>query len=136
MNVNKAIIVGRLTGPAEIRTTQSGQNVATFRMATNNFWTDKGGQKQERTEYHSIVLWGRLAEVAGKYLVKGQECYIEGRLQTRAYQKKDGTEQRITEIIGENMQLGSRPATHHEHEYQEPAVTPATGEEEIPTIEL
>ena len=108
MNVNKAILVGRLTRDPDMRTTPSGQSVATISMATNNFWTDKSGTRQERTEFHNVVLWGRLAEIAGQYLTKGQECFIEGRLQTREYTAKDGTQKKITEIVGENMQLGSR----------------------------
>lgn len=108
MNVNKVILVGRLTRDPDMRTTPSGQSVATLSMATNNFWTDKSGTKQEKTEFHNVVLWGRLAEIAGQYLTKGQECFIEGRLQTREYTAKDGTQKKITEIVGENMQLGSR----------------------------
>lgn len=108
MNVNKAILVGRLTKDPDMRTTQSGQSVVTISMATNNFWTDKSGTKQEKTEFHNVVLWGRLAEIASQYLTKGQECFIEGRLQTREYTAKDGSQRRITEIVGENMQLGSR----------------------------
>ncbi|MGK2849121.1 MAG: single-stranded DNA-binding protein [Minisyncoccota bacterium] len=108
MNVNKVILVGRLTRDPDMRTTQSGQSVATLSMATNNFWTDKSGTKQEKTEFHSVVLWGRLAEIAGQYLTKGQECFVEGRLQTREYTAKDGTQKKITEVIGEIMQLGSR----------------------------
>lgn len=109
MNVNKVILVGRLTRDPETRSTTSGQSVTSLSMATNNFWTDKSGTKQERTEFHSVVLWGRLGEVAGQYLTKGQECYIEGRLQTRQYTAKDGSERKVTEVIGEVMQLGSRP---------------------------
>ncbi len=108
MNVNKAILVGRLTREPEMRTTQSGQSVVTLSMATNNFWTDKSGTKQERTEFHNVVLWGRLAEIASQYLTKGQECFIEGRLQTREYTAKDGSQRKVTEIVGENMQLGNR----------------------------
>lgn len=147
MNVNKVILVGRLTRDPDMRTTPSGQSVATLSMATNNFWTDKSGTRQERTEFHSVVLWGRLAEIALQYLTKGQECFIEGRLQTREYTAKDGTQRKVTEIIGENMQLGARaqgsgqggyqkaqsaaPAAHSE------ASTKATSsEEEIPTINL
>lgn len=109
MNVNKVILVGRLTRDPETRSTNGGQTVATIGIATNNYWTDKAGQRQERTEFHNIVLWGRLAEIAGQYLTKGQEAYFEGRLQSRTYTGKDGIERRITEIVGENMQLGSRP---------------------------
>src|SRR3990167_9839198 len=108
MNVNKAILVGRLTRDPDMRTTPSGQSVATISMATNNFWTDKSGTRQERTEFHNVVLWGRLAEIASQYLTKGQECFIEGRLQTREYTAKDGSQRRVTEIVGENMQLGNR----------------------------
>lgn len=155
MNVNKAIIVGRLTRDPEIRTTPGGQSVASFSIATNNFWTDKGGTRQERTEFHNIVLWGRLAEIAGQYLTKGQECFVEGRLQTRKYTGKDGAERSVTEIVGENMQLGNRAQGGQgsgQGGYQggarsaAPAAAGAAGgagatksapaEEEIPTINL
>ncbi len=109
MNVNKVILVGRLTRDPEIRTTGSGQTVATLGMATNNYWTDKSGQRQEKTEFHTVVLWGKVAEIAGQYLTKGAEAFIEGRLQTRVYAGKDGVERKTTEIVGESMQLGSRP---------------------------
>lgn len=151
MNVNKAIIVGRLTRDPEIRTTPGGQSVASFSMATNSFWTDKGGTRQERTEFHNVVLWGRLAEIAGQYLTKGQECFVEGRLQTRKYTAKDGTERSVTEIVGENMQLGNRAQGSGQGGYQgaRSAAPAAAGagagaaaqksapvEEEIPTINL
>jgi single-strand DNA-binding protein len=144
MNVNKAILVGRLTRDPEMRTTPTGQSVATLSMATNNFWTDKSGQKQEKTEYHNVVLWGRQAEIASQYLTKGQECYIEGRLQTRAYTAKDGSERRVTEVIGETMQLGAR-AQGSAQGGSRPAMAAAAPsgagksapvEEEIPTINL
>ena len=109
MNLNKVMLVGRLTRDVEVRNTPSGQTVAAISIATNRFWKDKNGQRQDQTEFHNIVLWGRLAEIAGQYLSKGQEAYIEGRLQTRKYTAKDGTERRVTEIVAENMQLGSRP---------------------------
>ncbi len=109
MNVNKAILVGRLTRDPETRTTPSGQTVATIGLATSHRWNDKGGQKQEKTEFHTIILWGRTAEVAAQYLTKGQEAYFEGRIQTRSYTGKDGIERRVTEIVAESMQLGSRP---------------------------
>src|SRR5665647_2369072 len=101
MNVNKVVLVGRVTRDPEMRTTPTGQSVATLSIATNNFWTDKSGTKQEKTEFHNVVLWGRLAEIAGQYLTKGQECFIEGRLQTREYTAKDGSLKKITEIVGE-----------------------------------
>jgi len=108
MNLNKVLLVGRLTRDPEIRNTTSGQTVASISLATNRFWKDKNGQKQDKTEFHNVVLWGRLAEIAGQYLTKGQECFIEGRMETRKYTAKDGTERRTTEVVAENMQLGSR----------------------------
>jgi len=144
MNVNKVILVGRLTRDPEVRTTPGGQSVASLSLATNSFWTDKGGQRQERTEFHNVVLWGRQAEVASQYLTKGQECFIEGRLQTREYTAKDGSQRKVTEIIGENMQLGSRAQGSGQGGYQggarsaapAPAAKAAPAEEEIPTINL
>ncbi|OGI21950.1 MAG: hypothetical protein A2808_02275 [Candidatus Moranbacteria bacterium RIFCSPHIGHO2_01_FULL_55_24] len=142
MNVNKVILVGRLTRDPEIRTTPGGQSVASLSMATNSYWTDKSGVRQERTEFHNVVLWGRLAEVAGQYLTKGQECYVEGRLQTRAYTAKDGTERKVTEVVGENMQLGSRAQGQGSQSGAPRAAAapresqPAAKEEEIPTINL
>ena len=109
MNVNKVILVGRLTRDPETRSTQSGQTVTTIGLATSHRWSDKSGQKQEKAEFHTIIVWGRLAEIASQYLTKGQEAYFEGRLQTRAYTGKDGVERRVTEIVAENMQMGSRP---------------------------
>ena len=156
MNVNKVILVGRLTRDPDMRTTPTGQSVATLGMATNHHWTDKSGQKQEKTEFHTVVLWGRLAEIAGQYLTKGQECFVEGRLQSRAYTDKAGQERKTTEIIGETMQLGSRaqgaggqtgggyptsssaarpaPAAQRPAPSQQQAAAPM--EEEIPTINL
>lgn len=148
MNVNKVILVGRLTRDPEVRTTGSGQTVATLGMATNHHWTDKSGQRQEKTEFHTVVLWGRLAEIAGQYLAKGAEAFVEGRLQTRAYTGKDGIERKTTEIVGESMQLGSRPQGQgggYAPRQEGPArPTAAAGtaatqmpkEEDIPTINL
>ncbi|MFH1183295.1 MAG: single-stranded DNA-binding protein [Candidatus Moraniibacteriota bacterium] len=142
MNVNKVILVGRLTRDPEIRATASGQSVASISLATNSFWKDKSGQKQERTEFHNVVLWGRLAEIAGQYMVKGAEAYIEGRLQTRKYTAKDGTEKRTTEIVGENMQLGAKPQNRPytpgvpSASSAAPAPEAKAPEEAIPTINL
>jgi len=121
MNVNKVILVGRLTRDPEVRNTPSGQSVATLSMATNRFWKDKSGQRQDKTEYHNIVLWGRLAEIAGQYLVKGQEAYLEGRMETRKYTGKDGIERRTTEVVAENMQLGSKAQGTSNPNYSRPS---------------
>jgi len=147
MNLNKVMLVGRLTRDPEIRNTPSGQTVATISIATNRVWKDKAGQKQEKTEFHNVVLWGRTAEIAGQYLTKGQEAYIEGRLETRKYTGKDGVERRTTEVVGEVMQLGSRAGQGGGGgSFQKPASSfqptqtnnqPAkVVEEEIPTINL
>ena len=109
MNINKVTLVGRLTRDPEIRTTNSGSTVASVSMATNRYWTDASGQKQEATEFHNLVIFGKLAELAGQYLVKGQECYFEGRSQTRSYVGKDNVERRVTEVVVTEMQFGSRP---------------------------
>ena len=107
--VNKVILIGNLGGDPELRQTPSGTSVATFTLATNETWTDKDGQKQERTEWHRIVAWARLAEICGQYLTKGRQVYIEGRLQTRSWEDRQGNQRKTTEIIAQNMQmLGGR----------------------------
>ncbi|HLB51246.1 MAG TPA: single-stranded DNA-binding protein [Patescibacteria group bacterium] len=136
MNLNKVILIGRLTRDPEVRTTSSGQSVTNIGLATNRVWNDKNGQRQEKTEFHTVILWGRLAEIAGQYLTKGQETFIEGRLETRSYTGKDGVERRTTEIVAENLQLGSRPQGNRSATAA-PTQTPAQQkEEEIPTINL
>jgi single-strand DNA-binding protein len=107
--VNKAIVIGNLGSDPEVRFTPSGQAVANFRIATNESWTDKNGQKQERTEWHRIVAWGKLGERCGEYLAKGRQCYVEGRLQTREWTDKEGKKNYTTEIVATNVQfLGGR----------------------------
>jgi single-strand DNA-binding protein len=109
MSVNKVILVGNLGANPEVRYTQGGQAVANLRIATTERWTDKGGQKQEATEWHRVVLWGKLADIASQYLVKGRQVYIEGRIRTRQWQDQQGQKRFSTEIVGLNMQmLGSR----------------------------
>lgn len=109
MNLNKVILVGRLTSAPDARTLPSGQSVSNFSLATNRIWNDKDGNRQETTEFHNIVLFGKLADVANRYLVKGATCLIVGRLQTRSWQGKDGQKRYRTEVIGEELQLGPRP---------------------------
>lgn len=108
MNLNKVFIIGRLTQDPEVRSTQSGQSVATVRMATNRVWTDKSGQKQEGTEFHTVVAWGRLGEIAGQYLKKGGLAMFEGRLQTRSWVDQNNNKRYSTEIVAESLQLGPR----------------------------
>jgi single-strand DNA-binding protein len=97
--VNKVILVGNLGKDPEVRYTPGGQAVANFTIATNENWTDKQGQKQERTEWHRIVVWGKTAELCGEYLSKGRQVYIEGRLQTREWTNKEGAKQYTTEVV-------------------------------------
>jgi single-strand DNA-binding protein len=97
--VNKVILVGNLGKDPEVRYTPGGQAVANFTIATNENWTDKQGQKQERTEWHRIVVWGKAAELCGEYLSKGRQVYIEGRLQTREWNNKEGAKQYTTEVV-------------------------------------
>lgn len=143
MNLNKAYIIGRLTADPQLRSTKTGQSVASFSVATNRYWT-KDGQRQEETEYHNIVVWGKQAETAAQYLKKGQEALVEGRIQTRNYEDQSGNKRYVTEIIADRVQFGakagggssggapafSKPAARQEDQSQE------VKEEEIPTIDL
>ena len=103
--VNKVILIGNLGADPEIRYTSSGTAVANFRMATTERWTTPNGEKEERTEWHRIVAWGRQAEIAGEYLSKGNQVYFEGRLQTRSWEDKDGVKHYTTEIVVRDMIL-------------------------------
>jgi single-strand DNA-binding protein len=105
MSVNKVILVGRLGQNPEVRYTPSGAAVANFSIATNESWMDKQGQKQEKTEWHRIVVWGKLAELCSKYLTKGRQAYVEGRLQTRQWQDKDGQTKYTTEVQAQTIQF-------------------------------
>lgn len=108
--INKAILVGRLGQDPEIRYTASGTAMTTFSVATSEKWKDKNsGEMQERTEWHRIVAWGKLGEICGEYLGKGRQVYIEGRIQTRQWEDKDGNKRYTTEIVANEMKmLGSR----------------------------
>lgn len=150
MNLNKVIIVGRVTVDPQLRNTTSGQAVSGFSVATNRVWTDKSGAKQESAEFHNVVVWGRQAEIASQFLTKGSMVLIEGRLQTRSWQDKQGQQRKTTEIVCERMQLGPRPAGQGQggdrgvgggRAPAEPAAEKAAGstsspQEEIPTINL
>ncbi len=130
--VNKVILVGNLGADPEVRYTQSGSPVANLRIATSERWKDKqSGEPQERTEWHRVVLFGRLGEIAEQYLRKGSQVYIEGRLQTRKWQGQDGQDRYTTEIVGNDMQmLGGRGGegggnSHGAERYEAP---PASGQ--------
>lgn len=108
MNLNKVFILGNLTRDPEVRTTPGGQQVASFGIATNRVWYNQNKEKNQEVEFHNIVVWGRLAEIAGQYLTKGKMVLIEGRIKTRSWQAQDGTKKYRTEIIAESMQMGPK----------------------------
>lgn len=142
--INKVILVGRLGNDPEIRYTQQGVAVTNFNMATSENWMDKGGQKQERTEWHRIVVWGKMAETCSQYLAKGRQVYVEGRLQTRQWEDKDAQKRYTTEIIALTVQFldrgtaekGAAPSVSSGDEsggaYHSPDMPPVGAEDEIP----
>lgn len=132
-SLNKVLLIGNLGKDPEVRYTASGTAVTSFSLATSEKFKNKGGEWEERTEWHNVTLWGRLAEIAGEYLGKGKTVYIEGRLQTRKWQDKEGKDRYTTEIVGEKMQMLSKKDTERESDpdpgsfYQ-----PPDSEDEIP----
>ncbi|KPK78817.1 MAG: single-stranded DNA-binding protein [candidate division Zixibacteria bacterium SM23_73] len=134
MNLNKIILVGRLTNDPQLRNTPSGSPVCSFGLATNRIWSDRAtGEKKKQTEFHNIVLWRRLAEIASQYLSKGSLVLIEGRIQTRSWEDPSGNRRQRTEIVAERMQLAPKsiskemPSPQKQEEPQ--------NKEEIPIIE-
>jgi len=130
--VNKVILVGNLGADPETRYTAGGSAVTNVRLATTDAWKDKqSGEQQERTEWHRVVFWGRLAEIAAEYLRKGSQIYVEGRIQTRKWQGQDGQDRWTTEIVGNEMQmLGSRGSAQSpppDFDGGEPAQASASG---------
>ena len=134
MNLNKVFLIGNLTSDPELRNTPSGQPVCSFRIATNRIWNDRSsGQQQQKTEYHNIVAWRRLAEIASQFLNKGGLVFIEGRLETKSWQDPSGNKRYRTEILAERMQLGPRGfAKSSSSFFPEEKSNP---QEEIPIIE-
>jgi single-strand DNA-binding protein len=107
--VNKVILIGRLGKDPEVKYTQGGTAIARFSLATDEFWKDQNGERQQRTEWHNIVAWDKLADICGQYLTKGKQVYIEGKLQTRSWEDKEGNKRYTTEIRADNMvMLGTR----------------------------
>ena len=137
MNLNKVFVLGRLTADPQLRSTTTGQQVGSFGLATNRVWFDKNKQKQEATEFHNIVVWGRQAEVASRFLFMGSLVLIEGRIQTRTWDDKQGQKRKTTEIIAERLQLGPKPAMAGSRDQagaDQRATSPPT--EEIPVINV
>ena len=143
MNLNRAIIIGRVTQDPQLRTTPSGQQVCSFSVATNRIWNDNDTrERQEKTEFHNVVAWRRLAEIANQYLKRGSLVMIEGRIETRSWNDQSGNRRYRTEIVTENMQLGPRPAgTQTDGGFQRPSQNSSeksaspSQQEDIPTIE-
>ena len=107
--INKVLLIGNLGADPDMRYTPSGAGVCEMRIATNESWTDKSGEKQERTEWHRVVVWGKRAELCAKYLQKGRQCFVEGRLRTRSWEDRDGNKRYTTEIVATDVQfLGGR----------------------------
>ncbi len=108
-SVNQATILGNLTRDPELRYTPAGHAVCSFGVATNRSWTTSEGEKQEKTEFHNVVAWNKLAEICSQYLIKGQKVYVQGRLQTRTWEGKDGARRSRTEIVADQMVMLQRP---------------------------
>jgi single-strand DNA-binding protein len=153
LNLNKVFIIGRVAADPETRNTTTGQNVSTVRMVTNRVWVDRANTKQEQPEFHTVILWGKLSDIADKYVRKGQLIMIEGRLQTRSWDGNDNVKRYRTEIVAESMQLGPKSSNPGSTEapggYQAPSKpsfskptfgaksnhpAPIIKEEEIPVI--
>ena len=133
--INKVIIVGTLGQDPELKQTSNGTAVCQLSLATNEKWKDKSGEQQEKTEWHRVVLWQRLAEIAGEYLHKGSQVYIEGKLQTRKWQDKEGNDRWSTEIIASELQLlGGKGGDRPQSSQPAPQSQPQGGFQEDPDI--
>ncbi|MGD8370755.1 MAG: single-stranded DNA-binding protein [Syntrophobacterales bacterium] len=108
-SLNRVLLIGNLGADPELSYTPSGTAKATIRLATHEVWTNKSGEKGERTEWHRVIAWGRLAEICGEYLSKGRQIFIEGRLQTRSWEDRDGNKRWTTEVVASNMQMLGSP---------------------------
>ncbi|MDO8461707.1 MAG: single-stranded DNA-binding protein [Deltaproteobacteria bacterium] len=137
-SLNKVILIGNLGSDPEVRSTANNQTVATFNIATTEKWTGKTGEAAEKTEWHRIVVWGKLAEICREYLSKGRQVYIEGRLQTRQWDDKEGKKRSTTEIVAQNVQFLGSPSDRSKSaavptapSFDEPAAASNT-EDDIP----
>ena len=133
MNLNKVFIIGRLTADPQLRTTPTGTEVATIGVATNRTWVDKSGQKKDEAEFHNVVVWGKQASIVKQFLTKGSIIFIEGRLQTRSWEGKDGQPRKTTEIVADRIQLGPRPSGGAP---KNPAAEGPATKEEMPVIDI
>ncbi len=136
MNLNKAMIVGRITNDLQLKTTESGREVLSFSVATNRNWKDQSGQKQERTDFHNVVAWANTAKTIAEYMVKGQEILVEGRLETRDYEK-EGQKHYRTEIVLDRFEFGAKPqGSTNAPKAQPDAKMDASGGVVFPTEEI
>jgi len=138
MYLNKALVIGNLTRDPELKALPSGISVTTFSVATNRVWKDKEGQKQESTDYHNIVVFGRQAETTAQYLKKGSMVLVEGRMQTRSWETQEGQKRYRTEIVADRIQFGPRSASGGSAQATNTPAAPAkqqAKEEEVPVIQ-
>lgn len=140
MNLNKIQLIGRVAKAPEAKQTTSGISVVKFSLATNYSYKDKSGAKHETTQFHNLASFGKLAEIIGQYVEKGQEIYVDGRVEYRQWDKQDGTKGYMTEIMVENLQMGQKAKNSQGQESQQSKVeegeTLETGEEEINTKDI
>lgn len=129
---NRVIIIGNLGRDPELRYTPNGQAVANFTIATNEIWTDKNNERQTRTEWHRIVAWGKLAEIAGEYLNKGKQVFVEGRLRTRTWQDRNGNSRTTTEIWANNLIMLGRRGEFVPSEEEQPPMEEEISDDDIP----
>jgi single-strand DNA-binding protein len=135
-NLNKVLLIGRLGADPELRYTADGVPVATFNVATSETYKDKGGTKQEKTEWHRVVAWRKLGEIAGEYLKKGKLVYVEGKIQSREYEGKDGVKRKTFEIIASEMKmLGSAGEARQTGEERKPYANHNSDNEFVPEVE-
>lgn len=134
--LNKVILIGNLGRDPELRYTANGQAVANFTLATTESWTNKSGEREQRTEWHRVVAWGRLAEICGEHLTKGKQVYVEGRLQTREWEDREGNKRRTTEVTAQQiLMLGRRGDGAGSGEpagSSDPEAPPSEGSDDIP----
>jgi len=141
MSVNKVILVGNLGRDPEVRFTGSGKAVAKFPLATSEVWNDAEGSRQERTEWHNVIVWGKQGETCGQYLSKGRQVYVEGSIRTRSYDDKDGNKRYMTEIVAQRVRFlgggagrgaGAGDAPPPSPSPDEPTASSAPDDEDIP----
>jgi len=134
MNLNKVFIIGNLTRDVNLSNTPSGRSVANFGVATNRVWVNANGQKQQETEFHNVVVWGKMAELCNQYLGKGRLVFVEGRIRTRSWADSNEQKRVRTEIIAENISFGPRKV-QEEEQFKMPPEQPEAGIEDLPVLE-